>query len=407
MAAVYVYMQLPGSEEVETLGRLEVSGGIGEFVYSPSWVKAGGWVPDPVRFPLRPQPYGNITKNRGVPGFIRDAAPDGWGERLATREHGSELDAVGFLLKSPNHDRTGSLMMGTGRTPPAGVGQAGLGNLTQLDDFIQFADGIQGGFPPGADKATKATLQQRSSLGGARPKCTLIDQGQLILAKPRDRHDLYDIPALEYACMSFAASKGLNTAGVRMHRGRVNTLLVERFDREMAADGRSIRLPMLSGLTLLDSDWNTPSAWGREWHYGYLVDEMARRNVPETDRQELFKRICFNILVGNDDDHPKNTAIVFQRGGWHLSPLYDVVPTTEGQAPARLAMGIGRYGHELSRRNLLSQIEHFGFTEAEGSAVIDEITGWADDLKRHYQEHLQEAELNLAIAAMGADKLEK
>ena len=86
MDSVYIYMQVPGSHEVATLGRLEVRNGIGEFVYSPAWVNASGWVPDPVRFPLRPQPYGNITKNRGVPGFIRDAAPDGWGERLANRE---------------------------------------------------------------------------------------------------------------------------------------------------------------------------------------------------------------------------------------------------------------------------------------------------------------------------------
>lgn len=407
MASVYLYMQAPGSNEVITLGRLDVKNGIGEFVYSPDWVAVKGWVPDDLRYPLRPQPYRNITKNRGIPGFIRDAAPDGWGERLATREFGGELDAVGFLLKSPNHDRTGNLMVGTHRAPPEGVGQAGLGSITQLDDFIQFADGVQGGFPPGADKATRATLQQRSSLGGARPKCTLIHQGRLILAKPRDRHDTYDVPALEYACMSFAAEKGLNSAAVQLHRGRVNTLLVERFDREIGSDARVSRIPMLSSLTMLDSDWNSPGSWGKEWHYGYLVNEMARRNVPESDRQELFKRICFNILVGNDDDHPKNTAVVFKHGCWRLSPLYDVVPTTEGQPPSRLAMGIGRFGHELSRRNLLSQVEHFGFSEAEAAAVIDEVAGWAPELEQHYREHLLEPELRLAMAAMGADKLLK
>ncbi|OLS61938.1 type II toxin-antitoxin system HipA family toxin [Pseudomonas putida] len=405
MASVYIYMQVPNSDEVTTLGRLDVNNGVGQFVYSPAWVEAGGWVPDPVRYPLRSAPYVRITKNRGVPGFIRDSAPDGWGERLASREFGGELDAVGFLLKSPNHDRTGNLMAGTGRTPPQGVGQAGLGTITQLDEFIQFADGVQGGFPPDADRATKATLQQRSSLGGARPKCTLIHEGRLILAKPRDRHDLYDIPALEYACMSFAAAKGLTTAGVQLHRGRVNTLLVERFDRAATADGPFHRVPMLSGLTLLDSDWNSPGAWAREWHYGYLADEMGRRDVPAEDRQELFKRICFNILVGNDDDHPKNTAVLLRNGGWRLSPMYDVVPTTEGQAPNRLAMAIGRYGHELSKRNLLSQVEHFGLSEAEAEAIIEEVAGWAPQLEQHFREHLPELELGLAIAAMGAGKL--
>ncbi|MFB4393024.1 MULTISPECIES: type II toxin-antitoxin system HipA family toxin [unclassified Pseudomonas] len=404
MASLYLYMQQPDSLEVITLGRLTVIKGIGEFIYSPAYVKSRGWVPDSLRYPLRTQPYSNITTNRGIPGFIRDAAPDGWGERLVIREHG-EVDAIGFLQRSPNHDRTGNLMMGTGRTAPEGIGQAGLGTITQLDAFIDFADGVQVGFPRGADQATKATLQQRSSLGGARPKCTLIHQNRLILAKPRDRHDTHDIPSLEYACMSFAASKGLNVAQVELLSGRVNTLLVDRFDRTSAGDGQFQRLPMMSGLTLLDSDWNNPKDWAR-WHYGFLVDEMSRRGVPKADLQELFKRICFNILVGNDDDHPKNVALLFKEGAWRLSPMYDVVPTTDGAPPTKLAMKIGRYEHEISRRNLLSQAEHYDLSQEQASAVIDEVAGWATDLEAHYGKCLSEPELGLAIAAMGTHNLQ-
>lgn len=405
MTSVYLYMQIPDSLEVTTIGRLQIVNGVGEFVYSPAYVAATGWIPDPVRYPLRATPYSQITKNRGVPGFIRDAAPDGWGERLATREHGGDLSAIGFLLKTPNHDRTGNLMAGSARMASAGIGQAGLGTVTQLDAFVQFAEGVQGGFPPNADQATKATLQQRSSLGGARPKCTLLDNERLLLAKPRDRHDLYDIPAMEYACMTFAARKGLNVAPVDLHRGRVNTLLVERFDRQPAGEGRFHRIPMLSGLTLLDSDWNDPKDWNTKWHYGFLADEMARRGVPAADRQELFKRICFNILVGNDDDHPKNVAIIFTEGVWRLSPMYDVLPTTEGGPPASLAMSVGRYGKELSRRNLLSQVAHYGLTEVQGGEVIDEVMSWAPALQQHYGEHLQEPELGVALAAMRGAQL--
>lgn len=406
MTSVYVYMQIPGSGEITTVGRLTVLNAVGEFVYNPDHVKTGGWVPDPTRYPLRSHPYTNITKNKGLPGFIRDAAPDGWGERLASREQGGDLDAIGYLQNSPNHDRAGNLMVGSSRAAPAGLGQAGLGTITQLDDFIKFADGVQGGFPPNADRQTKATLQQRSSLGGARPKCTLIGESGLILAKPRDRHDFYDIPALEYACMSFAASKGLNVAGVRLHQGRVNTLLVDRFDRVPDGTGGFNRLPMLSGLTLLDSDWNASSNWAKEWHYGHLVDEMGRRGVPQSDRQELFKRICFNILVGNDDDHPKNVAVLFTAGGWRLSPMYDVVPTTEGAPPATLAMSIGQHGKELSRRNLLSQVNHYGLTHAKASEMIDEVMGWAPQLEQYYRDHLQGIELEIAMAAMRRDMLQ-
>lgn len=405
MAAIYIYMQTPGSLEVLTIGRLSVENNVGEFVYNPTHVEAGGWVPDAVRYPLRTQPYKRITKNRGIPGFIRDAAPDGWGERLVAREHGDQKDALGFLLRSPNHDRTGNLMAGAGREPAQGIGQAGLGAITQLDAFIQFADSVQGGFPLDVDKVTKATLQQRSSLGGARPKCTLLDEQRLLLAKPRDRHDVYDIPALEHACMTFAASRGMNVAPVELHRGRVNTLLVERFDRAPAGQGRFYRIPMVSGLTLLDSDWNNPQGWSHEWHYGLLADEMHRRGVPPDDLQALFKRICFNILVGNDDDHPKNVALLYENGAWRLAPMYDVVPTIEGAPPPRLAMAVGAYGHELSHRNLLSQAEHYGLSREQADAVIDEVADWAPDLEAHYREHLCQPELELALDAMGTRKL--
>lgn len=405
MTVIYLYMQMPGSLEVRTIGRLSVENNVGEFVYNPAHVEAGGWVPDASRYPLRTQPYERITKNRGIPGFIRDAAPDGWGERLVAREHGDQKDAIGFILRSPNHDRTGNLMAGAGRKPPTGIGQAGLGKITQLDAFIQFADGVQGGFPHNTDKATKATLQQRSSLGGARPKCTLMNENRLLLAKPRDRYDTYDVPALEHACMTFAASKGMNVAQVQLHRGRVNTLLVERFDRSPAGDGHFYRVPMLSGLTLLDSDWNNQMSWAQEWHYGLLADEMSRRGVPHSDLQELFKRICFNILVGNDDDHPKNVAVLFLNGSWRLSPMYDVLPTTEGAAPSSLAMGIGSFGKELSRRNLLSQVGHYGLSHAQAESIIDEVAGWEAELAAHYRRYLQPAELDQALVAIGADKL--
>ncbi|WP_205300670.1 HipA N-terminal domain-containing protein [Pantoea sp. Ap-967] len=115
MTTIYLYMQMPDSLEVATIGRLSVENNIGEFVYNPTHVDAGGWVPDASRYPLRSQPYKRITKNRGIPGFIRDAAPDGWGERLVTREHGDQKEAVSFILKSPNHDRTGSLHKVRGR----------------------------------------------------------------------------------------------------------------------------------------------------------------------------------------------------------------------------------------------------------------------------------------------------
>ena len=405
MTELTIYIQSPLSRAIHKMAELTVQRGVGTLTYCPSYVAADGWVPDPLLYPLRAEPYSGIAKNRGLPGFVRDAAPDGWGELLVRREYGAHMDALGYLLKTPDHDRTGSLIIDSGAMLTKEVFNE-IGILTHLDAFIDFVDVVQAKRFSEGYTAHTAMPRYLTALGGARPKCTLQDNDRLILAKPRDRHDLYDIPALEYACMTFAAGKGLKVAAVDLHSGRVNTLLVERFDRQPAENGRFCRVPMLSGLTLLDSDWNDPKDWNSKWHYGFLADEMARRGVPATDRQELFKRICFNVLVGNDDDHPKNVAIIFKDGRWRLSPMYDVLPTTEGGPPTHLAMGVGRYGKELSRRNLLSQVEHYGLTAAQGSKVIDEVMGWGPELIAHYRIHLQEPELGVALAAMRMGGLE-
>jgi len=122
MSRAYIYMEHPETAEVITLGRLTLKGKVGEFLYAPDHVARGGWVPDPINYPLRAEPYTGIAKNRGIPGFINDAMPDGWGERLLHRAYGQELDTLDFLLKSPNNDRVGNLMAGGATTPAPGMG---------------------------------------------------------------------------------------------------------------------------------------------------------------------------------------------------------------------------------------------------------------------------------------------
>lgn len=402
MASAYIYMQLPESDEVVTLGRLDINRGIGAFVYSPTYVNHRGWVPDSIRYPLRGEFHEGITTNSGIPGFIRDAAPDGWGQRVLAKAAGSDLDAIGYLMKSTNHDRTGNLMVGTTKVPPRGVGQAGMANITSLEDFIAFADNIQSQFPRQIDVVARQALRQRSSLGGARPKCTLRRGEQLILAKPRDRHDDFDVPAMEYACMSFAQAKGLNVAKVELHRGSKSVLLVDRFDR-IAQDGRFRRIPMLSALTLLDSDWQAPER--NRWRYAAVADEMRRRQIPLSDLHELYKRMCFNALVGNDDDHPKNHAIIWQGNSWRLSPMYDVVPTLDGESPASLSMEVGSSGRRVTRENMLSHAKHFDLSIEQAESVLDEVAGWEAELTTHYQQHLAGDELMLASQAVGAFRL--
>ncbi|ROM81913.1 toxin/anti-toxin system, HipA-like toxin module [Pseudomonas brassicacearum] len=402
MARAYIYVEDPQTGEIRTLGRLSIDNGRGEFSYDPEYVAQHRWVPDPIRYPLRIQPFTGIATNRGVPGFINDSMPDGWGERVLRDLHRADLEAVDYLLKSPNNDRAGNLMAGISRHPPVGIGQEALPSLKGLSAFIEATEAI---FDNQLDDEAIKILQlrkQRSSLGGARPKRTLHDEGVFILAKPRDRYDTCDVPAMEHACMTFASLKGLNVAKTALYLGAPSTLLVKRFDRfPIAESGR--RIPMLSGLTLLDADWrsNDRSAWV----YAGLANEMQRRGVPDDDLRELFKRMCFNALVGNDDDHPKNHAILWLEGRWRLAPMYDVVPGLEGSSPPYLSMAVGRSGRVISRENLLSHCLHFALTPEQATDVLDEVISWEAELGAHYASHLTGAELELGVSAIGAKRM--
>jgi len=402
MSRAYIYMEHPQTGELQTLGRLTLRGAVGEFVYAPDHVAREGWVPDPVNYPLRSEAYTGIIKNRGIPGFINDAMPDGWGERLLHRTFGQELASIDFLLKSPNSDRIGNLMAGITPTPSPGLGDGSMPTLKGLAKFVKACEAVYDNQLDADAIKALAIRQQRSSLGGARPKRTLQDKGMLILAKPRDRYDDYDFPAIEFACMTFAASKGMNVAKTALHAETPPTLLIERFDRTPLADGAR-RIPMLSALTLLDSEWN--DQYHHDWRYAAVADEMRRRGVPDDDLHELFKRMCYNALVGNGDDHPRNHAVIWLKGQWRLSPLYDVLPIL-GEGPAQtLAMAVGREGRKISRSNLLSHHTHFALSREGAEQVLDEVAGWEDELRAHYGKWLTGADLDMACDAVSSSRM--
>lgn len=404
MSRAYIYMEHPETGEVITLGRLMLKGKLGEFLYAPDHVARGGWVPDPINYPLRAEAYTGIAKNRGIPGFINDAMPDGWGERLLHRAYGQELGTLDFLLKSPNNDRVGNLMAGSATTPAVGIGEGPVPTLKGLAKFVAACEAVYDGQLDAESVAMLNVRQQRSALGGARPKRTLQDKGMLILAKPRDRYDLYDLPAIEYACMTFAAGQGLNVARTALHAEASSTLLVKRFDRTPIAEGAR-RIPMLSALTLLDSEWNGPHH--RDWRYAAVADEMRRRGVPDSDLQELFRRMCYNALVGNSDDHPRNHAIVWVEGGWRLSPMYDVLPMLDEGPAKTLAMAVGREGSQISRANLLSHHAHFALARDHAEHLLEQVASWGQALKDHYAQVLAGKDLDMACDAACAVRMLK
>lgn len=404
MSTAYIYVEHPETGTVDTLGKLTLKNDSGEFTYSPEAQAGQAWIPDPITYPATIQNH-SVRTNGGVPGFIDDAMPDGWGERVLQRMQKDRITRMDLLMKSPNGDRVGNLMVGRDRHPPEGIGQKKMPDLKLrgLDVFIDACEAIYDGQVDDETLKALRVRDQRSSLGGARPKRTYQGDKKLILAKPRDRYDEYDLPVFEHACMTFARTKGMRVANTALHIGdKGKTLLVDRFDRRYE-DGKFRRIPMLSALTLFNAEWK--AADHSDWMYAKLADELFRRGAPDADRRELFMRMAFNALAGNEDDHARNHAVIWEGGRWRLSPMYDVLPIL-GQGPAQaLSMSVGIDGPRLSRANLLSQHQHFALREEEAAGILDLVASWESELRDFYQSYLEGYELDLACEAVGAARL--
>jgi serine/threonine-protein kinase HipA len=151
-----------------------------------------------------------------------------------------------------------------------------------------------------------------------------------------------------------------------------DVLLVKRFDRERSEHGYG-RARMVSALTLLRAD-DGPQARDK-WSYVLLAEELRRASAePQKDAPELFRRMCFNALISNTDDHPRNHAVVAKGRDWKLSPAYDLTPSTLVSVERRdLALAAGDAGRHASAENLRSQSIRFLVKRDEADALITEM----------------------------------
>jgi serine/threonine-protein kinase HipA len=174
--------------------------------------------------------------------------------------------------------------------------------------------------------------------------------------------------------LDLARSCGISVAASRVEpvAGK-DVLLVRRFDREKAAEGYT-RARMISGLTLLRAD-DAPEARER-WSYVLMSEELRRVVVePKKDVAELFRRMVFNALISNIDDHPRNHALLAKGRDWKLSPAYDLTPSPVVSQDRRdLAMEIGNQGRFANAKNLLSQHTRFLLGAEEAKSIVFKMT---------------------------------
>ena len=243
----------------------------------------------------------------------------------------------------------------------------------ELEKLQQLADAlVKDELPAGPGAAqVEELLLLGTSMGGARPKAVIEDRDALWIAKFSRPDDRFNYPRVEHAMLRLARECGIEVAESRIESvaGR-DVLLIERFDRHKTATGYT-RARMISGLTVLRAD-ESPQTRTR-WSYVVLAEELRRIvSSPKDDARELFRRICFNALISNLDDHPRNHAFVAFDKHWRLSPAYDLTPSpVVSQDHRDLAMECGDQGRFSNESNILSQHARFLLGAEEARSIVN------------------------------------
>ncbi len=381
----FVWVWLPDATDPVVCARLWQASGVLRFVYGRSYRDRPDAIAlDPHLLPLDAAAHVARLPER-LPGPIADAAPDAWGRRvLEYRTNRARLSEIDYLLAGGG-ERIGALHFQASPThyePP-------LLQPASLTQLVQAAEHVEQQTPLPED--LRMALAHGTSIGGARPKATIQDDSGYWIAKFGASTDRYAVVETECATLSLAERCGIT---VPTHQtveaaGR-SVLLVRRFDRELRGGAVTRRL-LLTALTLLQLD----ETEARLASYPALAEVLRRSSSqPLIDTAELFRRMVFNLLVGNTDDHAKNHACVWDGRWLTLTPAYDLVPLPRVGQEARQAMLVGVSGPEATLSNAYSQAGRFGLSAAEAGAIIDEVRHGLEDWMGLFADHgVPEAEI--------------
>jgi serine/threonine-protein kinase HipA len=383
-----VYVDLRGTAHlvgrlwaVSTRGRDGAS-----FEYDVKWLRY------PERFALEPAlqvgPGAfHTATGRALFGGIGDSAPDRWGRSLISRGERHRAAAEGrqprtlreidYLLGVSDIARTGALRYKQDFAGPflADRNEA-VPSLIGLPRLLAAAEHVEA--DDETDEDLRLLLAPGSSLGGARPKASVRDRdGHLTIAKFPSRTDDVNVVRWEAVALELARRSGIPVATSRVeHVAGRDVLLVRRFDRTMATSDRhgtvEQRVPFLSAMSMLD-------AADRESHSYLEIGDALRRYGANTRRDvaDLWRRVVFNILVSNLDDHLRNHGFLYAgANGWRLSPAYDLNPVPVDIKPRFLTTTIAAdEDASASIEAALAVSRDFGVREQEARTVVREVAG--------------------------------
>lgn len=342
------------------------------FAYAADWLGLAGAFPLDPNLPLV---RGDAHWDGGLFNAFTDPAPDRWGRNLMGRRERALAKAEG---RAPRTLMDADVLMLVGD-------QTRLGALRFRDvggEAFQAADHKR--VPPlmalpkllGAarriidDKETdedlRLLLAPGSSLGGARPKASVLGaEGELLIAKFPSPTDDWPIPVWEAVAMTLAERAGIRVPSFQLrHVAKRPVFMMARFDRGPGGQ----RIPFCSALTALGA------ADGETRSYLELVDVLRQGGADAPgDAAQLLRRIVFNVLISNTDDHLRNHGFLREPGGWRLSPAYDLNPMPVDVKPRVHALALNETDQDASLETVLAEAAAFGVGKADAAEMAKSV----------------------------------
>lgn len=328
---------------------------------------------------------------RDIFGCFADALPDRWGRTLLNRREQIEateekrpvrrLSSFDYLMGIDDYSRMGGFRFKETTEGPFICTERNLSipPLTSIRDLIFASQEIEESEDKNElpdKKWINQLILPGTSLGGARPKAGVVDERNVLhVAKFPSRKDDYDVALWEHLCHLLATKAGISSAKTRVlgAGGKYHTLLSRRFDR--TADGR--RIHFASAMTLL----GLTDGCNAETGNGYLdiVDFIIQNCCDvEANLRELYRRVAFNICVGNSDDHFRNHGFLLTKRGWTLAPAYDINPTTNDYQSILVTSS----SNEANLDILLDAAEDYMLRKTDAKDIINQVTAAVKDWKQ-------------------------
>ena len=348
------------------------------FEYDKDWLRKTGLTLtlDPELMPYSGRQY---PTGKNIFGLFADASPDRWGrvlmnrrERILAEKEGrkpSKLYDSDYLLGVYDETRMGGIRFKANQEGPflsddKETAAPPWATLRTLEEASRNFENDETGL---TEKWLNQLIKPGSSLGGARPKATVVDtKDQLWIAKFPSKNDENDTGAWEMVAHDLAALCGLNVPEAKLEKFSPlgSTFLIKRFDRM-----GSKRVHFASAMTLLGKTDGASAADGSSYlDIAAFIKSYGAQ--PKKDLSELWKRIVFNMAVTNTDDHLRNHAFILTDKGWILSPLYDVNPVPYGD---ELSLNVDEEDNSISIDLAVQTAVRFGISESDAEAQAEEI----------------------------------